>query len=84
MTCIREQSAKAPDSIICNDNPDSNVISQSNLNNEKQIAPCFSTQRGITIREIDDFENASDSIFVNHDSASNVISQNDVHDEKTD
>jgi hypothetical protein len=63
----------ASDSIRVKREFDSNVIDESNLQDEKHFDPRISTLRGIVIDLSDDDENANDSIRVNCEFDSNTI-----------
>jgi hypothetical protein len=74
----------ADDSTRINREFNSNVIDESDLQDEKHFGPKISTLLGIKIDWIDDSLNASDSIRVKSEFDSNVIDESDLQNEKHD
>jgi hypothetical protein len=61
---------------------DSNVIDESDLQDEKQYDPTISTFLGIKIDSSDEDENTAYSVRVKSECDSNVIDESDLHHEK--
>jgi hypothetical protein len=77
-----DENENAADSIRVKHEFDSNMIDESDSQDEKQADPRISTLLGIKIDWSDDLKNARDSIRVKHEFDSNVIDESDSQDEK--